>query len=112
MIGVFVLSVTFTLVYNAIVSSGGQEEKDFLKDNYDGILLNKSHDQNNSDKIILTITKNSKPLTVILPNDPTFFGFIKTGDSLVKTKNEDFIELHRNNTTTNFKINFDLENGK
>lgn len=114
MIGVFVVSVTFTLIYNSLFASSSdcKEAQDFLKDSYNGILLNKSLDQNNHDKIILTITKNSKPLTIILPNDPTFFGFIKTGDSLVKTKNEDFIGVHRPSITTNFKINFDRKENK
>ena len=92
--------------------SNSQRSQDFIKDSYTGTLLNKFYDQKNPDNITLTIKKNGKPLDLLIPNNSAFFSFIKAGDSLVKTKGQDFIEVHRNSTTTNFKMNFDTEKSK
>ena len=111
MLGVFVVSVTFTLVYNYLFASSSkcQEAQDFLKDNYSGRIQNKFYNQKNHNAKTITLLKNGKPWELVIPNDTLFFSFIKIGDSLVKTKGEDFIEIHRSSTTTNFKINFGCE---
>ncbi len=92
--------------------SNCQRSQDFIKDSYSGSLQNKFYDQKNPDNITLTIVKNGKPWNFIIPNDKAFFNFINAGDSLVKNKDQDFIEVHRSSTTTNFKINFGCEEKK
>jgi hypothetical protein len=87
--------------------SNCQRSQDFIKDSYSGSVQNKFYDQKNPNTITLTMRKNGKPWNLIIPNDTTFFSFIKIGDSLVKNKNQEFIEVHRSSTITNFKINFD-----
>ena len=93
-------------------TSNCQRSQDFIKDSYSGFVQNKFYDQKNPNNITLTIIKNGKPWNLLIPNDTTFFSFIKIGDSLIKKKNQDFIEIHRSSTTTNFKINFDCETDK
>jgi hypothetical protein len=109
MVGVFVISVTFTLVYNYLFASSSncKEAQVFLKDTYSGRVQTKFYNPKNHG--VITIIKNGKPWELILTNDTLFFSFIKIGDSLVKNQNQDFIEVHRSNTTTNFKINFGCE---
>jgi hypothetical protein len=106
MVGVFVISVIFTLLYNYLFASSCncQEAKDFIKDNYSGRVQTKFYNPKNHG--VVTIIKNGKPRELVIPNDTLFFSFIKIGDSLVKNQNQDFIEVHRSNTITNFKINF------
>lgn len=110
MIAVFLLSVTSTMVYNKFFvssSSTYQESQAFLKDSYTGRVQNKFYNKNNVRTI--TVNRNGKPWNYTVPTDTLFFSFINIGDSLVKKQNEDFIEIHRSNTVTNFKINFGNE---
>ncbi len=111
MIGVFAVSVTFTFVYNHFFASSSncQSSQDFVKDSYSGCVQNNFYDQTNHNNRTVTINRNGKPWEFIVSNDTLFFSFIKIGDSLVKKQNEDFIEIHRSNTVTNFKLNFGSE---
>lgn len=114
MIAVFLLSVTSTMVYNKFFASSTsthQESQEFLKDNYKGVVQNKFYNQKNNNVRTITINRNGKPWDFVISSDTLFFSFIKIGDSLVKKQNEDFIEIHRSNTVTNFKVNFS-ETGK
>ncbi len=113
MIGVFVVSVTFTLIYNSqfVSSSDCKEAQAFLKDSYSGRVQNKFYSHKNHNSKTITIQRNGKPHELIISSDTLFFSFVKIGDSLVKNKNQDFIEIYRSNTITQFKLHFACETG-
>jgi hypothetical protein len=111
MVGVFVISVAFTLVYNNLFDSPSncQDFQRFLKESYNGRVQNKFYNHKNDNSKTITILRNGNPFDIVIPTDTLVFSFIKNGDSLVKKQNQDFIEVHRLNTTTQFKVNFDCE---
>jgi hypothetical protein len=111
MIGVFVLSVVFTFTYNDLFKSSCncQDFQHFLKKSYSGRVHNKFYNHKNHNNKTITILKNGSIFEIVIPTDTLFFNFVKIGDSLVKNQNQDLIEIHRSNTITQFKVNFNCE---
>lgn len=110
-IALLLMPLIIMFVYSLFIPTRECERKiEFLNQEYNGVVIKKYKDRNNHGLRTLSISTGNTELGYILVNDTSlFYEDIKVGDTVVKRKYLNFVDLHKGLTIKRYRIFFRCE---